>query len=237
MPFFFPGEGNSCRRPVDPVNASQYAAAVVGGPARLKQVAAYGGFGGGLAWCQKPPWQDPNITARAQKYLEAASKSGEPFFLAVGFHKPHLPFQAPPEFFDLYPLEDVDMPVHKTFPTDAPSIAFHDTGDSPSPWIPLPDWKIRETRRAYKAAISFMDSQVGALMGTLGDLGFAGNTVVLFHADHGWQLGEHGVWRKMTNFELGVRVPLIFRVPWAQRAGAAPRTAARTRQRSPAGTA
>ena len=80
--------------------------------------------------------------------MRLASTSGKPFFLGVGLHKPHLPFQAPQEYFDKYPLDEVPLPLNKTFPVGAPSIAWHETMDSPSPWIPLPDWKLRETRRA-----------------------------------------------------------------------------------------
>ena len=86
----------------------------------------------------------------------------------------------------MYPLDEVDVPLHKTLPKGAPAIAFHDTSDSLSPWVPLPDAKIRETRRAYRAAISFMDHNVGVVLEALQASRQAPQTAVLYHADHGY---------------------------------------------------
>ena len=143
---------NPACAPTDPVDPSPYTADEVGGVKRLEYIEGMGGFGGGLMWCPKVPYQDLNITARAEQYMRIASAANKPFFLGVGLHKPHLPFQAPQEYFDKYPLDEVPLPLHKTFPVGAPSIAWHETMDSPSPWIPLPDWKLRETRRACETS-------------------------------------------------------------------------------------
>lgn len=198
------------------MNASLYSPDEVGGADRWKKAAAWG-FGGALNWCAQPTYQDPNVTARAVAYMKLAKDAARQFFLGVGLHKPHLPFQAPQEYFDLYPVGNVTLPKHRAFPKDAPPIAFRDNNghpDVPSPWIPLPDQKTRDTRRAYMAAVSFMDAQLGVLLGALRELDLEPNTAVLFHGDHGWHLGEHGMWRKMTNFELATRVPLVIHVPW-----------------------
>lgn len=94
-----------------------------------------------------------------------------------------------------------------------------------TPTQPMPADQERRARRAYMAAISYTDDLVGGVLAALDKTGRAQQTLVIFHADHGWQLGEHGEWRKMTNFELGVRVPLMVRAPWkaaamGRRAGA-----------------
>ena len=83
----------------------------VGGVKRLEYIEGMGGFGGGLMWCPKVPYQDLNITARAEQYMRIASAANKPFFLGVGLHKPHLPFQAPQEYFDKYPLDEVPLPL------------------------------------------------------------------------------------------------------------------------------
>ena len=189
-PEFNPIELNGCGNPgpypaaplVPPTN---YTPALTpqetGGAKRFAAASMKGGFGG-LTYCGNVPYQDLNITARAESYMKLAAASGKAFFLGVGLHKPHLPFQAPPEYFEKFPLEDVSLPAYKTFPENAPSIAFHDTADSPSPWIPLPDWKLRETRRAYKAAISFMDHHIGTLRTALAAAGHTEDTAILYHA-------------------------------------------------------
>lgn len=185
---------NPACAPTDPVDPKQYSPDEVGGVQRQAYVEASGGFGGGLMWCPKVPYQDLNITARAEEYIQIAAKSEKQFFLGVGLHKPHLPFQAPQEWFDKYPLEEVPLPLHKTLGKGTPSIAWHETMDSPSPWIPLPDWKLRETRRAYKAAISFMDHHIGTLRQSLANAGHAEDTAILYHADHGcaWPQAANG---------------------------------------------
>merc|ERR1711871_1941821 len=102
-----------------------------------------------------------------------------------------------------------------------PLCAWHDQSTANNTWgKPSPDMITNEFRRAYYSAISYTDSLVGELLKHLDDLGLTSSTVAAFLGDHGWQLGEMNLWKKMTNFELGVRVPLIIRAPWAQRAGA-----------------
>ena len=203
--------------PAGTVNASNYSPSQVGGETRYKHGVKSGGFSAGLQGCALPTYQDPNVTANAIAYMRAATEQQKPFYLAVGLHKPHLPFHAPKEFHDLYPDDQVSLPQYKTFPEGAPDIAFHDNNghpDVPSPSIPLPDNRTRAIRKQYMAAVSFMDSQLGKLLQALEELHLVDNTAIAFHGDHGWQLGEHNTWRKMTVFELGTRVPLLIHVPW-----------------------
>lgn len=142
----------------------------------------------------------------------------EHFYLAVGLHKPHMPWQASSEDFAKHPLESVSLPQHPLPPEGMPDIAFHFTDQHAkghdSPWRPVSDDDMRAARRAYRAAITGMDRKLGKLLDELDNLGIRNNTAIILHGDHGWQLGEHGEWRKMTNFEAATRVPLVISAPW-----------------------
>lgn len=140
------------------------------------------------------------------------------FFVAVGFLKPHLPFRAPKKYFDLY-RETAISGNHNPFPpAGAPRFALHNNAelrgysDIPADG-PIPQDKARELVRAYYAAVSYMDAQVGRLLDALRELGLAESTTVVLVGDHGYHLGEHGLWNKQTNFENAVRTPLIVRYP------------------------
>ena len=139
------------------------------------------------------------------------------FFLAVGFNKPHLPFYAPSKYFDLYPPQTFSVPVDSSLPMDAPDIASNPKGlkgyQDISKYPPFDDEKTLELIRAYAATTSYVDAQVGRVLNQLEVLGLTENTVVVFWGDHGFHLGEHGLWRKNTLFEASVRSPLIISVP------------------------
>ncbi len=139
------------------------------------------------------------------------------FFLAVGFDKPHLPFYAPSKYFDLYSPQTFSVPVDSSLPNNAPDIASNPKGlkayQDISKYPPFDDEKTLELIRAYAATTSYVDAQVGQLLNQLNTLGLAENTVVVLWGDHGFHLGEHGLWRKNTLFEDSVRSPLIVSVP------------------------
>ena len=139
------------------------------------------------------------------------------FFLAVGFNKPHLPFYAPSKYFDLYPPQTFSVPVDSSLPKDAPDIASNPKGlkgyQDISKYPPFADEKTLELIRAYAATTSYVDAQVGRVLNQLDVLGLTENTVVVLWGDHGFHLGEHGLWRKNTLFEDSVRSPLIISVP------------------------
>jgi iduronate 2-sulfatase len=139
----------------------------------------------------------------------------QPLALFCGLHKPHLPFRRPRSFDKLYPnWNTTDLALHRVIPDGTPLIAWHDTGDNKDPWTPHPVTDERETRHAYRATVSFADSMVGRVLDGLDAAGIANDTAVFLWSDHGWQLSEHGQWRKMTIFELATRVPLMIHVPW-----------------------
>jgi uncharacterized sulfatase len=149
-------------------------------------------------------------TARRVAELLEKHKDG-PFFIAAGFHKPHLPFVAPRKYFDLYPPDKISLPRE---PADVrkgvPPVAFtHTAGDEK-----MTDKEKRQAIAAYYACVSFTDAQVGVLLDTLDRLKLWDNTVVVLLSDHGFHLGEHGgLWRKMCLFEEAARVPLIVAAP------------------------
>ena len=168
-------------------------------------------------WCvhSTGDLSDVLTTDHALSLLDTAVESGKAFYLAVGYHKPHLPWIAKQEYFDLYDLDSIALARVKTLPASIPEIAFNDC-DSPSPWDPITDDQARLARRAYYAATSGMDAEVGRILRALDAYGpsLVESTAILLHGDHGWQLGERAGWRKNANWENAVRVPFILAVPW-----------------------
>jgi uncharacterized sulfatase len=138
------------------------------------------------------------------------TKRDKPLFLAVGFYRPHVPCIAPKKWFDLYPLDRISLPDD---PADDrkhhPEAAY--TVKPPNYGIDAP--KLKEFVQAYYASTSFMDAQVGRLLDALEKEKQLDNTIIVFWSDHGWHLGEHGMWQKMSLFEESARVPLIVATP------------------------
>lgn len=153
----------------------------------------------------------------AKLKIAAANRAdtGQPFFLAVGFRKPHLPFRHPQPWDDSYPAPgDIPLAVYNTMHASVPAIAFHETSIAVNPYTPISTASAGVLRRDYYAAVSWTDSQLGRVTAELAALGLTNDTLVVFHSDHGWSLGEHGEWEKFTNWEHGTRVPLIVSTPW-----------------------
>ncbi|MEZ5385262.1 MAG: sulfatase [Prosthecobacter sp.] len=145
----------------------------------------------------------------------------KPFFLGVGFFRPHTPYVAPKKYFDMHPLEAVQLPgAPADDRKDIPVPAF--AHNNPTPNYGLDELTCRKALQAYRACVSFVDAQVGQLMEALDRLKLAENTIVVLWSDHGYHLGEHlGVWQKRTLFEEGTRAPLIIRAPSFQGNGRA----------------
>ena len=154
---------------------------------------------------------DGMITTEAIKLM--AIRKNEPFFLGVGFFRPHTPYVAPKKYFEMYPLKDMRLPyAPKDDRDDIPTAAF--AHNCPVPHYGLAELTLRKALQAYYATISFVDAQVGRLMTALDDLNLTKNTIVVLWSDHGYHLGEHnGIWQKRTLFEQSARSPLIIRAP------------------------
>ncbi len=157
---------------------------------------------------------DGMITTEAIRLLQ--EKKDEPFFLAVGFFRPHTPFVAPKKYFDLYPLEEMRLPYAPDEDRDdIPTAAF--AHNCPVPHYNLEEPILLQALQAYYACVSFIDAQVGRLLDALAENGLEENTIVVFWSDHGYHLGEHnGIWQKRTLFEEASRSPLIIRAPKAK---------------------
>ncbi len=160
------------------------------------------------------------MTARRIVQLLEKNKDG-PFFIAAGFHKPHLPFVAPKKYFDMYPPEKIPLPKEPAdVQKNAPAKAFtKNTGDDM-----MTDMEKKQAIAAYFACVSFMDAQVGVILEAMDRLNLWENTIVIFVSDHGFHLSEHGgLWRKMTLFEESARVPLIVAAPGTKGGQSCPR--------------
>ncbi len=175
-----------------------------------------GQFGGTLSWYASPKGDehhtDGMLAADAEWVLErCARQKDRPFFLAVGFFRPHTPYVAPEPYFDLYPKQKMPLAVvSEQSQAKLPPAAL---GSYKREQDKLTDPLRRECIQAYSASTTFMDAQVGRVLDALERLGLAEDTIVVFTSDHGYHLGEHGLWQKMSLFEESARVPLVIAAP------------------------
>ena len=161
---------------------------------------------------------DGDVVKKSNTYLRKFAKEGKPFFLAVGFYKPHLPFVAPKKYWDLYPEETIKLAEFREHSKNAPSYAFQPGWEIKSQYRDTPnDFKVdipedhqKQLIHGYYACVSFIDQQIGNVVDELDRLGLRENTVIVLWGDHGWHLGDHNMWCKHTNFEQATRSPLIF---------------------------
>lgn len=174
-----------------------------------------------------PAWEAPDVpdssltdgrtAARAVEVLRELNEQDKPFFLAVGFVKPHAPFVAPKKYFDRIPRKKVNVPEVRELPSGTSKLAstsreMHGYYGVPSEGV-FPESVTEELIVAYDACVSYIDTQVGKVIDELDRLGLRDNTLIVFTADHGYHLGEVGQWCKNTNFEEALRVPLIISSP------------------------
>lgn len=169
---------------------------------------------------------DHHIATAGIAELRRLAAAGKPFLLAVGFFKPHLPHNAPERYWDLFPEEEVGMPFNFHPPEGVdPSICIHRSPELTEHYLwPSGSGSIfREEairqRRAYYAAVAYVDAQVGRLLDALRSSPVADETIVVLWSDHGWQLGEHRMFSKHSNYEVATRSPLIVRVPGMREPG------------------
>ncbi|MCA9732309.1 MAG: sulfatase [Deferribacteres bacterium] len=162
----------------------------------------------------------------AVKKLAELKKMDKPFFFGIGFYRPHLPFNAPKKYWDLYDRNRIPLAENDFLPENAPLMAINNMrelrGYADFKQVPKPhEGKLNEQdarllKHGYLASVSYIDAQVGKLLDALEKEGLAENTIVVLWGDHGWKLGEHNSWAKMTNYEIDTRVPLIIRAPGVQ---------------------
>jgi iduronate 2-sulfatase len=168
-------------------------------------------------------YYDGRVAHEAVRLLgEFGRKKGGPFFLAVGFWKPHAPFNAPKKYWDLYDPKKLP-PLNPARPK-APEVAFHDSREvlgAPPKNVTPNAAQVAEMRHGYFANISYMDAQVGKVLQALADSGMADRTVIVFVSDHGYHIGEHTQWAKTSCFEFDARVPLVVSAPGMKAAGKA----------------
>jgi len=154
-------------------------------------------------------YYDGRVAETAVAALRQVSQAEQPFFLAVGFWKPHTPFNAPKKYWDLYDRKRIPVPQHVNLPQRVPEIALTAARDEDGP----NSAELREMRHGHLAAISYLDAQVGKVLSELDKLALRDNTVIVFWSDHGLHIGEHGLTRKTTVFELDAQVPMIIAAP------------------------
>ncbi len=173
-----------------------------------------------------PPYEMADVADNAYpdgKIAESAVEAlgrlkGKPFFLALGFYKPHLPFNAPKKYWDMYDSSAIPLPLMQNPPKDAPDLALSYWGELRSySLMPrkgnLDEQMTKKLIHGYRACVSYTDAQIGKVLKELDRLGLRKNTIVILWGDHGWKLGDYGEWSKQTNFEIDTRAPLIISTP------------------------
>lgn len=184
--------------------------------------------GGGLPYeravVPDTAYPDGIIAARAIKTLQELSRQDQPFFLGVGFYKPHLPFNAPQKYWDLYDSTDITLSEFPAPPEGTPDLATTGWGELRN-YASVPQTGdidptlARRLIHGYRACVSYTDAQVGKLLDELDRLDLRRNTIIVLWGDHGWKLGDYGDWTKHTNFEIDTRAPLMVSVPDMSKAG------------------
>ena len=173
-----------------------------------------------------PPFEAANVPDNAYhdgKDTDAAIEElkrlkDKPFFLGMGFHKPHLPFNSPKNYWDMYPPEKIKLADNPFEPEGVTEYSLTSFGELRGYFGmpktgPVPDEQARQLIHGYSACVSYMDAQLGRLLAELERLKLRDKTVIILWGDHGWKLGEHASWCKHTNFEIDARAPMIISVP------------------------
>jgi len=176
-------------------------------------------------------YADGRVAAEAVKRLQNVKK---PFFIAVGFARPHLPFSAPKKYWDMHNPADLPMPVFEQMPVHSPEVA-HKKGGEIAAYDPVPENDEefppalkRQLIHGYYASKSFVDAQIGKLIDELDRSGLADDTIIVLWGDHGFHLGDLGIWTKHTNYEQANRIPLLVVAPGVTEPGSSTRQLAET---------
>jgi iduronate 2-sulfatase len=168
---------------------------------------------------------DGAMTVWGIKMLDQFAQSDKPFFLTLGYRKPHLPFVAPKKYWDMHDRLEIDVAAFQQAPKGAPAFALQPgyelNGYSDVDIKQLLDHpeKQIELIHGYRACVSYVDAQIGKILDKLEETGLAKNTIIVLWGDHGWHLGDHGIWCKHTNYEQATHSPLIISVPKLENPG------------------
>ena len=168
-------------------------------------------------------------TALAIETIDRVKNRKEPFFLALGYFRPHLPFVAPKKYWDLYDPMQIPMADNNYMPLNSPSMALYNQKEMTAcydleyvkapPYFRMPDSVARVLKHGYYACVSYVDACIGRLVDDLEKKQLLDNTIIVLWGDHGWKLGEHNGWGKQSNYQIDTRVPLIVYAPGAANAG------------------
>lgn len=173
-------------------------------------------------------YNDGAQTTNALELISNLSKGNKPFFFAVGFARPHLPFVSPKRYWDLYNREEIPLAEFQEHAKNSPVFAYTNSGelltytdipalasftDVKANRIGVDKAKQKELIHGYYASVSYIDAQIGRIIAKLDELGLRKNTIIVLWGDHGWHLGDHDLWCKHTNFENATRAPLIISMP------------------------
>ena len=167
-------------------------------------------------------YNDGRTTLRALAKLEELKAMKQPFFLGVGFFKPHLPFNAPKKYWDMYDPQKIAMADNPYVPKDAPKESIHNSPELRKQYsgvpegTPLPEDYARQLKHGYYACVSYIDTQIGMIIDKLEELGLADNTIIVLWGDHGWNLGEHTMWCKHNLYRTSLNAPVIIKLPGKQ---------------------
>ncbi|MEN8250042.1 MAG: sulfatase [Bacteroidota bacterium] len=185
-------------------------------------------------WNTGPAWEMADVhdtayydgaqTELAIRTLKRLKDKKQPFYLGMGYFRPHLPFTAPKKYWDLYTEDSIKLATNPFVPENTEVYTmnsmyelrhydhFNHIGHPTSDYT-IPDDTARILKQGYYASVSYVDAQVGRLLASLEELGLSENTIVVIWGDHGWKLGEHNSWGKMTNYDIDTHVPLIIKAP------------------------
>lgn len=192
-------------------------------------------------WNTGPAWEAADVhdtmyfdgaqTKLAKQTLTRLAQSDQPFYMGLGYFRPHLPFTAPKKYWDLYDPETMPLPNNSAIPEGAPIQSMNSMYElrhydgfghigHPTSDYRMSEDTIRILRQGYYASVSYVDALLGDLMAHMKEIGIYENTIIIVWGDHGWKLGDHNSWGKMTNYNIDLQVPVIIRYPNQKNRGA-----------------
>lgn len=195
---------------------------------KLKPIRYANGWNTGPAWeaadVHDTLYYDGAQTELAKKTLSRLAKSNQPFYMGLGYFRPHLPFAAPKKYWDMYNPKKMPMPDNPEIPKNAPIYTMNSMYElrgydgfqhigHPTSSYKMNEDTIRTLRQGYYASVSYVDALLGDLISHMKKIGIYDNTIIVVWGDHGWKLGDHNSWGKMTNYNIDLKVPIIIRCP------------------------